>query len=152
MAKVAIIMGSTSDAATMAEAEKYLDYFGVESETVVSSAHRTPEQTAEFAKNAEANGFSAIIAGAGMAAHLPGVVAAYTTLPVICVPLDGSALNGVDALYSIVQMPAGVPVATMAIGKDGARNAAVFVAEMLAAGDKAIKQKLVDFRKKGCKL
>ncbi len=150
--KVAIIMGSTSDAEVMAAAEEYLNYFNIEFETLTMSAHRTPLETGEFAKTAEENGFSAIIAGAGMAAHLPGVIASYTTLPVIGVPLGGSALNGVDALYSIVQMPAGVPVATMAIGKAGARNAAIFCAEMFAARQPEIRQKLADFRKNGCKL
>ena len=150
--KVAIMMGSTSDAEVMGAAEEYLKYFNIEFETKVMSAHRTPTETAEFAKTAEENGFSAIIAGAGMAAHLPGVVAAYTTLPVIGVPLGGSALNGVDALYAIVQMPAGVPVATMAIGRSGARNAAIFCAEMFAAQNPDIRQKLTDFRKNGCKL
>ena len=152
MPKVAIIMGSTSDADVMSAAETYLEFFGIEFETKVMSAHRTPTQTAEFAASAEEQGFDAIIAGAGMAAHLPGVIAAYTMLPVIGVPLGGSALNGVDALYSIVQMPAGVPVATMAIGKAGARNAAVFVAEMLAAQHPDIKEKLGQFRKQGSKL
>ena len=152
MPKVAIVMGSTSDAEVMSTAEDILKYFGIEFEILVTSAHRTPEQTSEFAKAAEENGFSAIIAGAGMAAHLPGVIAAYTTLPVIGVPLGGSELNGVDALYSIVQMPKGVPVATMAIGKAGAGNAAVFVAEMLAATHSDIKAKLLEFRANGCKL
>lgn len=152
MPKVAIIMGSTSDSEIMAHAENYLTYFNINFETYIMSAHRTPTQTAEFAKSAEANGFSAIIAGAGMAAHLPGVIAAYTMLPVIGVPLGGSALSGVDALYSIVQMPAGVPVATMAIGKAGARNAAVFVAEMLAGQNPDIKLKLGEFRTNGCKI
>jgi len=150
--KVAIVMGSTSDAEVMSAAEEYLNYFGIEFETFTMSAHRTPNETAEFAKSAEEKGFSAVIAGAGMAAHLPGVIAAYTTLPVIGVPLGGSALNGVDALYAIVQMPAGVPVATMAIGKAGARNAAIFCAEMFAAQQPDIRQKLAEFRKNACKL
>ena len=152
MAKVAIVMGSTSDAQVMSTAEELLEFFGIEFKVMVTSAHRTPDQTSKFAKSAEENGFSAIIAGAGMAAHLPGVIAAYTTLPVIGVPLGGSALNGVDALYSIVQMPKGVPVATMAIGKAGAGNAAVFVAEMLAPTNPDIKAKLLEFRANGCKL
>ncbi len=150
--KVAIMMGSASDAEVMGAAEEYLNYFNIECETFIMSAHRTPTQTAEFAGSAEDKGFAAVIAGAGMAAHLPGVVAAYTTLPVIGVPLGGSALNGVDALYSIVQMPAGVPVATMAIGRAGARNAAVFCAEMFAGQNPDIRQKLNEFRKNGCKL
>jgi 5-(carboxyamino)imidazole ribonucleotide mutase len=150
--KVAIMMGSASDADVMGAAEEYLNFFNIEFETRIMSAHRTPTETAEFAQSAEKNGFSAVIAGAGMAAHLPGVVAAYTTLPVIGVPLGGSALNGVDALYAIVQMPAGVPVATMAIGRAGARNAAIFCAEMFAGQDPEIRQKLAEFRKNGCKL
>jgi 5-(carboxyamino)imidazole ribonucleotide mutase len=128
MPKVAIVMGSTSDADIMSVSREYLQYFNIESEVFTLSAHRTPEQTAQFAKTAEDKGFAAIIAGAGMAAHLPGVIASYTLLPVIGVPLAGSALNGIDALYAIVQMPGGVPVATMAIGKPGAANAAVFCA------------------------
>jgi 5-(carboxyamino)imidazole ribonucleotide mutase len=152
MPKVAIIMGSTSDKPVMEQAETMLQYFQIDYETHVLSAHRTPDETAEFAKSAEAKGFSAIIAGAGMAAHLPGVIASHTMLPVIGVPLGGSNLNGVDALYSIVQMPKGVPVATMAIDKAGAGNAAVFVAEILARQDKRIKQRLIEFRKNGCKI
>ncbi len=152
MPKVAIVMGSASDQETMAAAEELLGYFGIEYETRILSAHRMPEATVDFAKHAETLGLSAIIAGAGMAAHLPGVIASYTTVPVIGVPLGGSALNGVDALYSIVQMPKGVPVATMAIGKAGASNAAIFVAEMLALKDEQIKNKLLQFRANGCKV
>ena len=152
MLKVAILMGSISDAEVMSAAVELLDYFGIENETHILSAHRTPEDTAKFAKAAEANGFSAIIAGAGMAAHLPGVVASYTTLPVIGVPLAGSALNGVDALYAIVQMPKGVPVATMTIGKAGAGNAAIFVAELFALQNAEINVKLKQFRQNGCKI
>jgi 5-(carboxyamino)imidazole ribonucleotide mutase len=149
--KVAILMGSASDQEVMSAAKEALDYFGIDSETHILSAHRTPQETARFASEAEGRGFSAIIAGAGMAAHLPGVLASYTTLPVIGVPLAGSALNGVDALYAIVQMPKGVPVATMAIGKAGAANAAIFAAEFLALQDAAIRQKLQSFRRNGCK-
>ena len=145
-------MGSPSDKDVMAAAEEYLDYFGIGFDVFVMSAHRTPEQTAEFARGAQEKGYSAVIAGAGMAAHLPGVIAAYTTLPVIGVPLGGSALQGVDALYAIVQMPAGVPVATMAIGKAGARNAAVYCAHIGALTDTELANKLTAFRKNGCKL
>lgn len=152
MHKVAIMMGSESDQEAMSAAHDLLDFFGIAFETRILSAHRNPDATAEFARSAEAAGFSAIIAGAGMAAHLPGVVASHTLLPVIGVPLSGSALTGVDALYSIVQMPKGVPVATMAIGKAGAANAAIFVAEMLAGRDAAIHAKLVQFRRNGCKI
>ena len=150
--KVAILMGSQSDGEVMGHCSKYLDYFGIENETHVLSAHRTPEQTIEFARNAGQNGFQIIIAGAGMAAHLPGIVAAHTILPVIGVPLSNSALNGVDALYSILQMPSGVPVATMAIGKAGAINAAVLAAEILALHNDTLKQKLHEFKKIGCRI
>lgn len=152
MYKVAIMMGSESDQEAMSTAHAFLDYFGIGWETKILSAHRTPEATAEFAKSAEAAGFCAIIAGAGMAAHLAGVVASHTLLPVIGVPLSGSALSGVDALYSTVQMPRGVPVATMAIGKAGAANAAIFVARMLAGRDPQIHARLVQFRTNGCTL
>lgn len=152
MHKVAIVMGSQSDAQVMAEAEKFLDYFGIQFQVFTLSAHRTPEATAHFARSAEDSGFCAIIAGAGMAAHLPGVIASYTKLPVIGVPLAGSALNGIDALYSIVQMPRGVPVATMSIGKAGAGNAAIFVAKILALQSDDIKNKLVEFMGNGCKI
>ena len=151
MSKVAILLGSKTDEEVMQGCFEYLTRFGIQSEIKVSSAHRQPEETTEFVKNAERNGFSIIIAAAGMAAHLPGVCASHTTLPVIGVPLEGSALKGVDALYSIVQMPAGVPVATVAIGPAGARNAAVLAAEILALNDSAIKQKLVEFKKNGAK-
>jgi 5-(carboxyamino)imidazole ribonucleotide mutase len=150
--KVAILMGSQSDADVMAAAEQYLQFFGIEYQRHILSAHRDPDATADFARTAEEKGFELIIAGAGMAAHLPGVIAAYTSLPVIGVPLSGSALNGVDALYSIVQMPAGVPVATMAIGKAGAANAAVFAARLFATQNAAIRAKLTLFKKNGCKL
>jgi 5-(carboxyamino)imidazole ribonucleotide mutase len=152
MARVAIVMGSKSDSEIMQAAESFLTYFNLEFVTLILSAHRTPEATAEFAKTAAEKGFSIIIAGAGMAAHLPGVIASYTTLPVIGVPLSGSALGGVDALYAIVQMPGGIPVATMAIGKAGAINAAILAAEILALQDEKIKAKLVEFRNNGCKI
>jgi 5-(carboxyamino)imidazole ribonucleotide mutase len=151
MAKVAILLGSSSDETTMQSCVDYLTKFGIACELKVSSAHRNPEATAQFCKDAEKNGFSIIIAAAGMAAHLPGVAASFTTLPVIGVPLEGSALNGVDALYSIVQMPAGIPVATVAIGSAGAKNAAVLAAEILALHDPAIKDALIAFRKQGAK-
>ena len=151
MAKVAILIGSKTDEEVMRECADYLSRFGIEHEMLVSSAHRQPDATAAFVKAAEKNGFSIIIAAAGMAAHLPGVAASHTTLPVIGVPLAGSALNGVDALYSIVQMPAGIPVATVAIGSAGARNAAVLAVEILALHDGGIKQKLIEFRKNGAR-
>ena len=150
--KVAVIMGSTSDKPIMDECTRHLKYFGIEHEELILSAHRTADETAQFAKEAETNGFKLIIAGAGMAAHLPGVIAAHTTLPVIGIPLGGSALNGVDALYSIVQMPSGVPVATCAIGKAGAINAAVLAAQILGLVNEKIKQKFIEFKNKGSKL
>jgi len=151
MAKVAILLGSKSDEKAMDGCCEYLSKFGIPYELKISSAHRQPEETAEFVKHADKNGYSVIIAAAGMAAHLPGVCASHTTLPVIGVPLEGSALNGVDALYAIVQMPAGVPVATVAIGSAGAKNAAVLAAEILALSDKSLKEKLIAFKKNGAK-
>lgn len=145
-------MGSTSDEKIMQHAHEYLAYFDIEFDTFVMSAHRTPDDTAEFAKNAAKNGYALIIAGAGMAAHLPGVIASHTTVPVIGVPLGGSALNGLDALYSIVQMPRGIPVATMAIGKSGAVNAAIYAAQIFAAANPSIQEKLDQFRANQCKL
>jgi 5-(carboxyamino)imidazole ribonucleotide mutase len=149
--KVAVLMGSTSDGAVMKACEEGLAHFGIPYETHVMSAHRNPDQVAAFAKGAQSAGFELIIAGAGMAAHLPGVIAAYTILPVIGVPLEGSALGGQDALYSIVQMPAGIPVATVAVGKAGAKNAAVLTAEILALKYPEIREKLLEFRKSGAK-
>lgn len=151
MAKVAILLGSKSDQEVMQGCADYLTKFGIPFDMKVSSAHRNPEETAQFCKDAEKNGYSLIIAAAGMAAHLPGVAAAHTMLPVIGVPLEGSPLHGLDALYSIVQMPAGIPVATVAIGSAGAKNAAVLAAEILALHDTALKEKLVEFRKHGAK-
>lgn len=150
--KVAILIGSKSDEAAISEAFAYLDYFGIDHDLQVLSAHRNPKQTAEFASTAEKNGYSLIIAAAGMAAHLPGVVASFTTLPVIGVPLSASELSGVDALYSMVQMPPGIPVATVAIGKAGAKNAGVLAAEIIGLSDKDVRQKLLEFRSNGSKL
>lgn len=129
--KVAIVMGSKSDMSYMEQAAETLAGLGVEAEVHVMSAHRSPERLREFAKTAEANGIEVIIAGAGGAAHLPGVIASWTTLPVIGVPLPTTDLRGVDALLAIVQMPAGVPVATVAVGTPGARNAAFLAAQIL---------------------
>ncbi len=148
--KVAIVMGSESDRATMSAAESTLVHFGVPFETFVLSAHRTPEATADFAKKAAERGFAVVIAGAGMAAHLPGVVAAHTTLPVIGVPLDSSPLRGVDALYSIVQMPKGVPVATVGIG--AAANAAILAVQILATADQELAGALARFKQAGSML
>ncbi len=152
MGKVAILMGSESDRAAVSPSMDYYKFFGVDAEMMVMSAHRTPEKVHDFAVNARKNGYSVIVACAGMAAHLPGVVSAYTTLPVIGVPLSGSDLNGLDALYSIVQMPSGVPVATMGIGKAGARNAAVLAAEIISLNDEAVAERLVAFKAQECKL
>ena len=143
--KVAVLMGSASDKERMSPAVKTLGEFGVEADERILSAHRTPAAVAEFAGQARANGYAAIICGAGMAAHLAGAVAAHTTLPVIGVPLSGSALNGVDALYATVQMPRGIPVATVAI--DGAMNAAVLAVQMLAITDEGLARQLDERRK-----
>ena len=128
--KAAIVMGSKSDAETMKQAADLLDEFGIENETFVISAHRSPRAAIEFATNAEQNGFEVVIAGAGGAAHLPGVIAALTPLPVIGVPVKSAVLNGLDSLLSIVQMPSDVPVAT--VGIDGARNAGILAAQILS--------------------
>ena len=145
--RVLILFGSDSDRAAMEEAAKVLQSFGVGSRLEVASAHRSPDKVRELVKGAPAQGIQVFIAGAGMANHLAGAVAAHTTLPVIGVPLGGSALGGVDALYSTVQMPAGVPVATFAIGQAGATNAALFAAAMLATRDPAIARALEEFRR-----
>ena len=142
--KVAILMGSASDKDKMAPAADTLGRYGVEADLRVMSAHRTPAIVAEFASSARANGYSAIICGAGMAAHLAGAVAAHTTLPVIGVPLSAGALNGVDALYATVQMPKGIPVATVAI--DGAMNAALLAVQMLAVTDDDLTKELLRHR------
>lgn len=137
---VGIIMGSTSDWATMQHAAETLEQLGVSYEKRVVSAHRTPRLMAEYAGAAEARGLKVIIAGAGGAAHLPGMTAAQTTLPVLGVPVESAALKGMDSLLSIVQMPGGVPVATLAIGKAGAINAALLAAQILATGDETIRR------------
>lgn len=146
MKKVAIIMGSDSDLPIVEKAMKMLDQFDVPYEAHVYSAHRTPEQAREFALGARENGFGAIIAAAGMAAHLAGAFAANTILPVIGIPVASGALNGVDALYSTVQMPTGIPVATVAV--NGAGNAALLCVEMLAISDDALAEKLAEYRRK----
>jgi 5-(carboxyamino)imidazole ribonucleotide mutase len=147
MANVAVVMGSKSDWETMRHAADLLREFEIAFEIRIVSAHRTPDMLANFAKSAESRGLQVIIAGAGGAAHLPGMLAAHTHLPVLGVPVRTRALHGVDSLLSIVQMPAGVPVLTLAIGEAGAKNAAVAAASILALKDKAIRQKLVDFRR-----
>jgi 5-(carboxyamino)imidazole ribonucleotide mutase len=143
-AKVAIVMGSDSDLPTMQAAVDLLTEFGVAAEVAIISAHRTPQQMMEFATNAAANGFQIIIAGAGGAAHLPGMIAAATSLPVIGVPVALTQLDGLDSLLSVVQMPAGVPVATVAI--NGAANAGLLALRMLATTDKSLQEKLDKYR------
>ncbi|HOO46514.1 MAG TPA: 5-(carboxyamino)imidazole ribonucleotide mutase [Deltaproteobacteria bacterium] len=143
--KIAIVMGSKSDLAIMEECSGILRQFGIPYEMRILSAHRTPDEVASFSKNARKDGFSIIIAGAGMAAHLAGVISAYTTLPVIGVPLDAS-MQGMDALFSMVQMPPGVPVATMGVGKAGAKNAALLAAEILSLSDDTMQERLTRYR------
>ena len=143
---VSILMGSDNDYEIMVEAAKALDQFGIPFEMTVSSAHRTPERTAGIVRSARERGVRVIIAGAGAAAHLAGVVAAETTLPVIAVPIDCTSLHGLDALLAMVQMPAGIPVATVAIGKAGARNAGILAAQILALSDAGITRRLVEFK------
>ena len=145
---VAVVMGSSSDWPVMQHAVEILEQFGVGFEARVVSAHRTPDLLAEFGKTAAASGFACIIAGAGAAAHLPGMLAAHSTLPVLGVPVPTEHLQGQDSLYSIVQMPKGVPVATFAIGKAGAINAALFAISMLATTNPALAQKLAGFRER----
>ena len=145
MSLVGIVMGSESDMPVMEKAGGVLERFGVEYEIEAMSAHRKPQRVAEYASSAEERGLRVIIAGAGLAAHLPGVVAAHTPLPVIGVPLYNEALGGADALYSCVQMPPGVPVATVAVG--GAKNAAVLAVQIIAAGDEALREKLRSYKK-----
>ena len=139
---VSIVMGSDSDLEIMREAGTALDGFGIAYEIDVTSAHRSPDRTAEFARRAAGRGIRIIIAGAGGAAHLAGVIAAHTTLPVIGVPIPSTSLNGMDSLLATVQMPAGIPVATVAIGKPGATNAGILAAQILGVADSAIAQKL----------
>lgn len=146
-AKVAVIMGSDSDLPMMNEAVRILEDYGVDYKIKILSAHRSPDDTARFAKNAKKSGFSVIIAGAGGAAHLAGVVASHTTLPVIGVPMETKELKGIDSLLSTIQMPSGVPVATVAIGKTGAKNAAILALEILGITDKLIEKKLDALKK-----
>lgn len=144
--KVMIIMGSKSDESVMQESQNWLNWFGIENDMVVASAHRNPDKVRDLMVNARQNGYGAVIAAAGMAAALPGVCAAYTSLPVLGVPLDGGLPGGIDALYSIVQMPAGLPVGTLAVGKAGARNAAVLCARIFALSNTAIADKVEAFK------
>ncbi len=146
--KIGILMGSKSDADLMGEAARILEEFGVPHEMKVLSAHRTPQETSEYAQGAEGRGIQALIAGAGYAAHLAGALAAHCTLPIIGVPLNASSLQGLDSLLSTVQMPKGIPVACMGIGKAGAINAALFAVQILARSDPALAQKLKEYREK----
>ncbi len=141
---VGIIMGSDSDLPTMQQAENILKEFEIEYEIKVVSAHRTPDDMAEYAKNAHQRGLKVIIAGAGGAAHLPGMTASYTPIPVIGVPIQTKTLNGIDSMYSILQMPPGVPVATVAIG--GAKNAALLAVQIIATSDVGLLQKMIDYK------
>ena len=144
--RISICMGSQSDWPTMREAASILSHFGTSHEVKIISAHRTPERLASFAKNAHKEGFGVIIAGASGAAHLPGMIAAQTHLPVLGVPIESAALNGMDSLLSIVQMPAGVPVGTLAIGVPGAKNAALLAIQIISLSDADLIQKLVTWR------
>ena len=144
--KILIVMGSDSDLPLMQETGKMLDLFEIQYEMRIASAHRSPDLVDEIVTKAEKDGVAAIIAGAGAAAHLAGVIASKTTLPVIGVPIDSSPLNGVDALYATVQMPPGVPVATMAVGKAGAKNAGIFAAQIIASSDRKVERLLKDFK------
>jgi phosphoribosylaminoimidazole carboxylase PurE protein len=146
--QVSIVMGSDSDLEIMREAGKALDDFGITYELDVTSAHRSPDRTAEFARKAAERGIRVIIAGAGGAAHLAGVIAAHTTLPVIGVPIPSTSLNGMDSLLSTVQMPAGIPVATVAIGKPGATNAGILAAQMIGLADESVARKLHAYKER----
>jgi len=145
---VGIVMGSDSDLPVMAEAQKVLDQFNVSYEVTLSSAHRSPDRTIRYAKSAEERGLAVIIVGAGAAAHLAGVIASETILPVIGIPVDSSPLKGVDSLLSIVQMPGGVPVATMAIGRAGAKNAAILAVQILALKFPRLKEALKGYKER----
>jgi 5-(carboxyamino)imidazole ribonucleotide mutase len=144
---VAVVMGSKSDWSTMHHASDLLQEFGIESETKIVSAHRTPDLLVEFAKSAADLGLQVIIAGAGGAAHLPGMLAAHTHLPVLGVPIESRVLKGIDSLLSIVQMPAGIPVPTLAIGEAGAKNAALSAVSILALQSAKLREKLIEFRR-----
>jgi phosphoribosylaminoimidazole carboxylase PurE protein len=143
---VGILMGSDSDLSIMQETAAMLQEFGIEYEMTVASAHRTPKKVIEYSQSAEKRGLKVLIAGAGWAAHLAGIVAAHTTLPVVGVPIDSSPLKGIDALLATVQMPGGVPVATMSLGKGGAKNAGVFAAQIIATGDVKVANRLKVFK------
>ena len=150
--KVAVLIGSESDRETIEAAREYFDYFQIEMDLRVMSAHRNPEEVSKFASSARSNGYHILIGAAGMAAHLAGALKAYSTLPVIGVPLKGGVEDGMDALLSTVQMPKGVPVATMAVGKAGAINAAILTAEILSLQNSTLSEKLEKFKNAGSKI
>ena len=150
--KIAVLIGSESDRITMESAQKYYDYFDLIMELIVLSAHRNPDDVALFAKNARNEGYQILVGAAGMAAHLAGTLKAHSTLPVIGVPLDGGVLTGLDSLLATLQMPKGVPVATMAVGKSGAINAAILSAEILSLNNPTLLTKLNTFKSAGCKI
>jgi phosphoribosylaminoimidazole carboxylase PurE protein len=152
MADIAILLGSKSDISHWQDAEKYAEYFGLTAELKILSAHRTPDEVADFARTAREKGYKILIAGAGMAAHLAGALAAHTTLPVLGVPLPGGVMDGLDALLSTVQMPAGVPVASFAVGTAGMRNACVFAAQILSLQKPELIRRLDEFKKQGSRL
>jgi len=152
MEKIALIVGSNSDLEQVEQARPYVDYFELDCQIKVLSAHRQHAALVDYVRQFENENGRLIIACAGMAAHLPGIIAALTTLPVIGVPLNASSLNGVDALYSIVQMPGGIPVGTMAIGKSGIINAVIYAARILALSNDRLKAKLIEFAERGYKL
>ena len=150
--KVALLIGSESDKETVEASRKYFDFFDIELDLRVMSAHRNPDDVSKFASSARDNGYHVLIGAAGMAAHLAGALKAHSTLPVIGIPLGGGIEDGLDALLSTVQMPKGVPVATMSVGKSGAINAAILSAEILSLNNKTLSDKLKEFKNIGCKL
>ena len=150
--KIGVLIGSESDRKTMESAKGYYDFFDLEMDLFVMSAHRNPAEVSEFALNARENGYNVLVGAAGMAAHLAGVIKAHTTLPVIGVPLDGGIITGLDSLLATVQMPKGVPVATLAVGKAGAINAAILSAEILSIKNEDLIDKLSKFKSNGSKL
>ena len=150
--KVAVLIGSETDRNTMEAANKYYEYFNIKVDLLVMSAHRNPDEVSKFSKSARENGYNILVGAAGMAAHLAGAIKSNSTLPVIGVPLSGGILDGTDSLFATVQMPKGVPVATMAVGKSGAINAAILSAEILSLNNNDLVNKLTEFKNNGSKL
>jgi len=150
--KVVILIGSETDKSTMEAANAYYDYFNIDHEIKVMSAHRNPDNVADFAKNARKNGYSILAGAAGMAAHLAGAIKANSTLPVIGIPLPGGMMDGLDSVLATMQMPKGVPVATMSVGKSGAINSAILCAEILSLNDESLVEKLTEFKNNGAKI